>query len=272
MGNPVIAIPNISDAATITAGSAAGSMPVTNLQTQQPSQPWRATDLNNSYIVVDLGSAQAINLIALLYTNASQAATIRYRAATSIPNLTASPSYDSGAVSHMPNPNVTWFQRTHAFKWFGSSTKTFRYWRIDISDTGNGNGYYQAGRLYMDLAWQPLRGAKYGGTIEIKEPVSRLVAGGGQRYPAVRTKTQAQKFTFEYLSQTEMLTTSHKINYLRGLSLDVLLILNPDDSTNFMQQTIYGLLEPGGVITYSAATPSNGLPLYSQTIQIEELP
>lgn len=247
-------------------------MPVTNLQTQQPSQPWRATDLSNAYVVIDLGSAQTINLIWLGYTNASQAATIRYRAATSIANLTASPSYDSGSVSHMPNPSVTFFQRTHAYKWFGSSPKTFRYWRIDISDPGNAAGYYQAGRLYMANAWQATRGAKYGGQFEVKEPQSRLVAGGGQRYPAVRTKTQAQRVMFEYLTEAEMLNSVYQINMLRGISLDVLLILDPDDTTNFMQQAVYGLLEAGQPMVYSAASVSNGIPLYTQTIEIEELP
>jgi hypothetical protein len=124
----------------------------------------------------------------------------------------------------------------------------------------------------MANAWQSSRGAKFGGQLEVREPVSRLVAGGGQRYPSVRTKTQAQKVTFDYLSQAEMLSSVYTINYLRGLSLDCLLLLNPDDSTNFMAQSVYGLLDAAPPMIYSAASASNGLPLYSQTLSIEELP
>lgn len=96
MSNIIIAKPY---SATITAASAASTMPASNLNLAQPTDVWRSTSLTSQYIVADLGSAKAVDTIALMFTNLTSAATMRIRGATSQANLTASPGYDSSTIN-----------------------------------------------------------------------------------------------------------------------------------------------------------------------------
>ena len=70
MPNFFIARPTTSDAATVTSSNEETDYPATNLQTVQPRDYFRTTSNSDFYITVDLGAAVAVNVIALLYTNA----------------------------------------------------------------------------------------------------------------------------------------------------------------------------------------------------------
>lgn len=243
----VIATPKLSDAGTITAGSEAAAMPASNLLRQQPGDRWRAEDLSSAWLQLDLGSATAINLIWLGYTNASSAATWRIRAASTEAGLTGgSPGYDSGALDHWPTTGLDdWLSTypgfTHAYKWLGTSAQTFRYWRIDISDSANADGYYQAGRLYLANAWQPTRNIAYGWNVGWADPSDTVRAASGAGFSNRLRRYRELRFSLPFLSEDEMYSNAAAIDRLRGASGDMLVIPKPETPARFMDQAIYGL-------------------------------
>ena len=261
----IIATPKLSDAAVLTAGSAAANMPVTNLQLVQPTDVWRAIDLANSYVVADLGAAAAITLAALLDTNASSAATWRIRAATSEANLTAAPGYDSGSLTHWLASGLGDWETTHAVKTFAA--QNFRWWRIDVSDAANPDGYYQAGRLYLAVKWEPT------GNIKVREgmslrwldpsPIAQTISG--HRYPDIKRRRRVLEFGLGYLSEAEMWGNAAPIDRLRGTSKDLLISRDPAHASYAQEWTVYGLLHELTPIVFQEISQ------YARRFEIEEL-
>jgi hypothetical protein len=241
MGNLVIATPVLSDAASLSAGSQAAAMPVTNLQTIQPGEVWRALDLTQSFVVADLGSAQSINLVSLIATNASAAATWRVRGANSVANLTAAPGYDSGSISHWPNAGLGAWSYTNAYLWLGAAPQNFRYWRIDVADAANPAGFYQAGRLYLASAWQPSRNFAYGWQILFQGDGPKSRSEGGQGYALIGARYRTLDLTLKFASEAEMFQNGFELERLRGTSQDLLILKDPDNAAGLiMQQSLYG--------------------------------
>tara|TARA_R110002096_G_scaffold172484_2_gene346170 strand:- start:4017 stop:4823 length:807 start_codon:yes stop_codon:yes gene_type:complete len=244
MGNTVISNPAIVDAATITAGSALANMPVTNLLRTQPKDRWRSDDLNNLYLVVDLGSAQAINLIALLFHNATQSATWRIRAATSEANLTAAPGYDSTAVNMW---DATWpsdEDPVHSITWLGSSPETYQWWRIDVSDLSNPDNYFQVGRLYIDNAWQlpANKNIEYGWELRFIDPATKSRSKAGQLYAESAQRWRQIIMSINFQSEDEMYDNVYELIRRRGISKDIFVIRDPDATKHLIRQSIYGQL------------------------------
>lgn len=245
MANLILAMPTISDPATMAAvGSEAAGMEAVNLFKKQPSDLWRATDLGNIWFEVDLGSAQAIRLIALLFTNATSAATIRVRGATSQANLTAAPGYDSTAVSHWPTTGLDNWEKTHAILWL-SSAQTYQWWRIDVVDAANPDGYYQAGRLYLANPYQPSVNIQYGWGVGFIDGSPTSEATDGQLYIDERKKYRVLNFTLDFESESDMYgdNTAFDIDLRRGSSRDVLCIVDPEKTARLMDWSIYGRMQ-----------------------------
>lgn len=95
MSNAVIATPEWSDAATITANSEEAAFPVTNLQLRNPTDIFKSISTDFT-ITLDRGSAMPFNLVSLLFHNGSEFSGFRVRAAATEGLLTSAPAYDSG--------------------------------------------------------------------------------------------------------------------------------------------------------------------------------
>ena len=264
MANLVLATPILSDAATLAAGPSAAALPVTNLQTMQPGQVWRATDLASVYVTADLGAAAAITLIALLSTNASSTGTWRARAAASAAAVTSSPAYDSGSVALWATAGLSNWPRTDAIL-MPAAAQTYRYWRIDVSDGSNPAGYFDAGRLYLSAAWQPTINISFGWSLRWVDdsPIQRSV--GGQAYPLRREPRRVLDCRLDFLSEAEMYANAFEIDRRRGRARDVLAIRDPADTAHRQQQTVYGLQQD----TPPIVNPN--FDIFSKRILVEEL-
>lgn len=240
MSSLVIANSAIIDAATVTASGAAASLPVTNLQNEQPEKIYRSDD-TAPYIEIDLGSAQAINLISVLYHTLTSAGTWHIRAATTQGNLTASPGYDSGVVDIWDAGWPTDQSPLHGLKWLTSS-QTYRWWRIDFSDAGNADGYIDIGRLYIDNAWQLPDGQNisYGWQVEFIDPSTHARSKGARLYTEAQTAWRALKCSMDFLDEDEMYDNLYELQRRRGRSKDALVIRDPAATTHLIRQMIYG--------------------------------
>lgn len=240
MANLILALPTVSDRAAITAGSAAATMEAANLQSVQPGERWRATDLENVWLQIDLGAAAAVRMVWLGYTNASAAAQWRVRAAASAGDLSVAPGYDSGWRAHRVGDTADW-ARTHGFLWL-PATETWRYWRIDIDDPENADGHYEAGRLYLADPWQPTRNRRYGGGDGYVDDSTAERARGGQTYVTEGGCWREGSFTLGFMDREEMQANAARIDRLVGTRRDLLIVYDPDETARLMDECFYARL------------------------------
>lgn len=266
MGNLVLATPRLSDAAILTAGNETAGLPDDNLQTDQPGEVWRTSDLTDLYLEIDFGAAQDVTLIALLFHNLTSSATWRVRGATTQANLTASPGYDSTPMAAW---NANWPSDTdpvHALLHL-SAAESYQFWRIDITDGGNPDGYIEAGRVILDDAWQLPAGKNidYGWDMGIEDPSPVARGKGGQRYPEAHAATRVLRCRMSYLSEDEMYDDYYEIQRRRGGVQPVLAIRDPEAGKHLLRQSVYGLLRLPAPI----ANPKSGL--FSSRLIVEEM-
>lgn len=240
MANPLIAHPRLSDAATLHASSEYPSFPASNLQRKQPGDVWRPQTLT-PYVEVDLGQAATITLAALIGLNVSAAATLRIRAAAVQGDLTASPAYDSGAFTFRPSGSDDDWESFVGFAWTGGVN--CRWWRFDVADSSNADGYLDFGRLYLSSAQPFAIGMSKGAAIGAADATKKSRSAGGQRYTgAPRRPERYLDFTIGFGSEDEMLGPQFKIDMMRGISKDVLVILDYARSAYVAQRIVYGEL------------------------------
>lgn len=133
-----IAYKNLIDAGSAPTASTTDLLyPVENLQNQRLSKRWRSTAPTAQTIVVNLGSAQAVDTVAILGHNLSGSAAVTIEAHTSdlwtAPALSAiTLTYSEGAI----------------LRYFGSAA-TFQYWRFILDDPSNADGYVEVGRPWL---------------------------------------------------------------------------------------------------------------------------
>lgn len=241
-----IANPAVGDSGALTASDELSNMAASNLQLSQPFFVWRTSGLSSLYLSLDLLSAQSVGLAWLGFTNASQNGQWRVRGDSVQANLTVSPAYDSGLVdiweySDMTDRGFTKFHATHVL----SSVQSLRYWRFDISDAGNTDGYFQAGRLIVCNPWTPSRGIQFGfrppalvGRSIIREAVSadyfvnRRAAGKMAEFTI--------RFTDAAAEVTEVYSSLVALDRLRGDRSDALYWLDTEDTDHIAENQIYG--------------------------------
>lgn len=259
-----IATPILSDAGTLTTGNELGTLPVTNLQTLQPTEVWRTNGLSSMFIELDLGSVNAINTVALLYTNASSGATAQVRTADTQGGLTSAPDHDSGSITFWSSPNLDDWER-RSFLYDVPSGVSNRWVRIDITDGSNPDGHFQAGRLYVDNAWTPSRNRSLRSSLRWEDASLKGKSVGSRTFFTPRDKWRVLSFSLRFLGKDEMFADALELDRLRGTSKDILVIPDIDDTTNRHAETVNGVMEELTPITDEFKK------LYTKRYEVEEL-
>jgi len=251
MGNIAIATPEISDLATLGTSSEVSTMAIGNLQTMQPAEIWRST-VTSATINIDLASSKSFNLVSLLYTNLSSAATWRVRSADSSAVLVSTTvPYDSSTIKAWPSSTIqSDWDYTHSVLWL-SSSQVFRFLRIDINDpsprppTGSSAAvsatYVQAGRLIVASARQPTTNIQYGWGMGWNDLANIQRAANGAAYPDAKGMVRSLSFSLEFATASEMFDWLFQIDRRRGAHRDLFIIRDPEDTAQIMNQSIYGL-------------------------------
>lgn len=268
--------PTIGDAGTFVESStaASASMAVENLQNQQPTRRWRSTDLNSAYFIMDFGGDYTVDSVLMLYTNATNQADIRVRMDGVLADVSGeSADLDTGQVSHWPEYDnngtptlvpITGWDRTHAIVHFTATTK--RYLRVDVYDSTNADGYYEAGRLYVSTIYQPTLNVEYGSSMPWPvERQARLESAGGALHPIARPRINSLSCSWQFKYEDELMEEMYELARLRGTSNDLVYCADPTSKWQH-HQLVYG--------TMSAPTtpsiPEYGF--YTLNFSMEELP
>lgn len=284
MSPPIIATPVLSDSAVLTGGVTAGSMPLGYLQSEQPSDRTRFTDISyavlhgigtsSAYVVVDFGEPVNLNLHFFGFSNTSPDAEIRKRGSTN-PDPTISPGYDSTLTFTYGYAALTQagFTRVPHVEFSQSGFGAYQYWRFDFIDPDNPSGYIDIGRMVLaslssidgilpPTLYQFPRGVSASNSsVGFNKQSVQVETVGRQVYPVVRTPLDQNKLSIVAVSESDILGTLAAIERARSNSRSVVWCSDPVDSTVIAQKTIYGLmsLDDHARMGYKAGAPgANG--------------
>lgn len=231
MSNILIATP-LSDTATISGTAALGDNVISNLQKRELSSVYRTSLV--CHIDIDMGAATAIDFIALIGHNGQGTVTIKAGTTSAVAN------YSSGALDLITGTDYGYDRNCFAAK---IGNQTYRYWRLEIDDTGNADGFFQAGRVYLSKAFQPNINASYGfkeGYLD-RSRNQRTIGGGVSSVN--RTPLKTCEWSLDFVSESEMYGTLRDIDLTRGTSKDVLIIPDISDTTYFQKRYVYGTMD-----------------------------
>ena len=260
MADLFVAYDNFLDNATLAGGSWEGTLPLTNLQKQQPSTVARTTNdsAGSTVLTINLGARKPINVVSLIHHNLSNAATWRIQIGNDSGYSTN--LVDTGAVDVVDATEAFGELQWGEFIWGGKPASavlaTFRpiafyysatpvlaqYVRIEVGDNANSDGYIQAGRCYVAAAFTPANNVAYGLETSFVDNSRSVISRGGQVYVDTVPKRRRFGFRFHYMDEDEAYSQANEIQRLKGLSGDVLMAIDVDDTTHRMRQSCYGRL------------------------------
>lgn len=232
MSNILMARP-LSDSATLIGTTALGNDNViSNLQKRELSSIYRTSLV--SEINIDMGAATEIDFIALVGHNGQGTVTIKAGTTAAVSD------YTSGALDLITGTDYGLDKNMFAAK---ITAQTYRYWKLEIDDTGNADGYFQAGRMYLSKSFQPIINADYGleeGLIDSSR-VQRTMSGGVSA--VYRQPLKTIKWSLSFGTQSEMYSTLHDFDTMRGITKDIIVIPDISDTTYFQKRSVYGTFD-----------------------------
>ncbi|MFQ5535626.1 MAG: hypothetical protein ACE5EM_12485 [Sphingomonadales bacterium] len=235
MANGILVQPLTWSAITASQAMAAG-FPETNLGDEQPRMFAESATAVLS-VDIDLGTAQAVDLIALLYTNADATATWEVRAADTQAELGAGTVFASG--SFCAGGGVSKADRPHGFDFGAALTK--RWWRITLT---NSAAPARAGRLILGQALQPAWNFELSSRFARVGGADGLGTDGGALVPVKRKTRRRVSIRWGDLTDAEYYDQLAAIEQAAADGEPILFIRDPDAAAaNRHQGIVYGLLK-----------------------------
>lgn len=178
---------NLIDSATLTSDNENPSYPLTALQHIHLANPFRFNSLAASYIDIDLGSAQDVSSIGII-SNLTADATIVLKGNSS--ESWAAPPVEETVTAADRN-------LMHYF-----TEATYRYWRLEITDAANGDGYVEINRLYLGGYLQM---PAFAGGLQVthEDLSSRRFSPAGQPFSVERGSRRSIAFNMPYVLASE---------------------------------------------------------------------
>lgn len=222
---------------TLAGGSWTTTLPLSNVQDRKLSKVARSTDATaaSTQFTVDLGSSRPIRVLALILPNLTAAGTVRVRA-SSTAGVYTSPLYDSGTVTVRP---AGWSNED-----LGSIRPTFiavtptvvsaQHWLVEITDTGNSDGFVDVSRLVIAEGWQPSVNMSNGARLGLETATERLATDGPATVYNERSTRRTLEFVIQYIGDQESLQSAFDMQRIAGISHQLFFVFDPDDSLDFM--------------------------------------
>lgn len=239
MANCLFAYPDRTLAATLSGGSWSAGLPLGNLKDRLTTKVARTTNAlgASTKFDLDLGAQGNLRLLALLGSNLSPAATVRWQLYTDSGYTQL--VHDTGAL---PVPWAALGEETLAdwrpdFHLVLPSTLTARYLRIEIFDTGNAAGYIELGRALAMPAWQPAVNLAYGNPIRYDHSATTIErALGGPRFAARRRGLRLQTVQLDHLGADEAHQAILEMQRTLGRDGELYFVHDPDQSDIWRRQ------------------------------------
>lgn len=246
MAHFLLAEPTISDAVmdAYYASHETAYGPASNLFLRQPKEVWETADVTGTIeLRFDLGpTSPDYDFVALMFSNASSAATITWDGSTSS-TFTAS-DWTSGSLTFQTAGQSNRV-RTHNF-YQVPTTRTERYVRFRISDASNSEGVFRAGRLYVAKSYQPTANVQVGLGFGFEDTSDETLTSAGERITRPNEPLPYLTFALQAWGDTaedEFYDNLHEVMRLRGASKDVVAVIDPANPTRAGAMLYYGSLQ-----------------------------
>lgn len=282
MGRLMLSYINRADAATLSGGSWTTDLPLANLKQQRLSKLARSSSAatSSTKFDIDLGATPVtVRLVGLMRHNLTQDATYRITGGAS-PGAT---TVDTGWSAAWPAIYGLFDREFEHPEWFSGRLSTaeaaaypikllvdlgqhhvYRYWRLEISDTGNAAGAVLLGRLWMGPIWQPTINYDWGAAFLWQSRDRATEARSGARFVEALSGRRAYRFTLHELSDQEAFGRIAEQMRQIGTEGEMLVIPDPDDAGNAHRRNILGRVASWGDGIVDAAY---GKQMISMTIE-----
>lgn len=262
MANITLGWPNRIDAATVSGGSWQATLPLSNIKDRRLSRLARSSNAlaASTIINLDLGSARTVGAVALVAHNLSVSATVRIMGDDAADFAT--PVYSSGwfsawASGVIPQELLEWEDDNF---WLGTISQqaaagyqspiihivaarpVLRYWRIEISDTSNSDGYVQIGRVFIGDTWTSTYNYSYGTGLGHEDSTEIESSLGGEEYFDDRKRFRVFRFALDWLTESESYVRVIDLQRLAGVSGELLVVPDSDDATHSFRRSFLGRL------------------------------
>jgi hypothetical protein len=265
-----MAWPNLIDQTTVGGGAWLASLPANNIKNNRLSKVARSSNalITSTILNLDLGASPvSVGCIALVVHNLSTSAKVRIRGDDAADFAT--PIYDSGWIDVwpagvIPQELLEWEDDNF---WLGTisqnaiagyrapythylpAAQTLRYWRIEMDDTGNTDGWLQVGRVFIGKVWAPAYNMKYGVTFGYTDATVSETSLTGEEFFDVRSRTREHKFELGFLSKEEAFSHVLAMQQQLGTSGEMLISQDRDDAANVPRTCFLGRMKSISPIT-----------------------
>lgn len=250
MANILLAWQNRIDTATLSGGSWNASLPLNNVKSIVYQKVARTSNLAlaNTQFAIDFGKARPVGVLALLAHSISESG--RFRVNGNDTASFTSPAYNSGWIDCFPSgtlpPDVLNWEDDNF--WFGrlsqddlanlqspivhvlSSEQNLRYWRVEIDDGFNADGYIDIGRVVFARAWRPGLNYSYGADTSYFDNSPSVTTLSGTEYFDERPRGRAFQFTLDALTDTETYNYALEMQRIAGVVNEVLIIPDSEET------------------------------------------
>ena len=262
MANLLLAYQNNTDGGTLSSGTWLASLPLANLQSRLVQRVARSSGatLAATKFDLDLGAAKQTGVVSLVVHNFSVLAKVRITGADNAGFV--SPIYqtawlDVWPAGMIPQSLLEWEDDNF---WFGTlsanaragyqspfihvlpTSQTLQWWRVEIDDSTNSDGYVQVGRLFISPSWRPSINYALGAELDYRDSSPIETSLSGAEYFDVRGKAREFGFTLEGLTESEAYDNVLQMQRLIGVSGEILQVPDTDDTTRIPARAYVGRL------------------------------
>jgi hypothetical protein len=273
--NALIVFPNRAATGTLSGGSFVPTLPLANLKSRLLSKVARTTDLAlaSTRWDIDQQGDFPVKVYALSWAAEASKPTLasRIRLRGSNDPTFATSLYDTGQLEIWPvmfGDDATEYEDEGPW-WTGRPTTADRaglplnfihvlpqtvnaqYWRPEIDDVDNAAGYLEFGYQFLAPGWLLGRNIAYGSQLRWEDPSIVTTSRGGADWIDVRPKYRVFRCSIPLLGLDEAYQRGLEMMRRQGISEPVLLIPDPEDTTNMIYRAFVGRLRVLGTLTHS---------------------
>jgi hypothetical protein len=245
------------DTDDITTASAVATLPAWYMQTGLRTQVWRSTGLAGQWVKWDYGAEETCYYVALVNHNLTSAGeitvTVSENADYSFPVYEETfdawePVFgfgeggfgDHGFGGYLPNSTLAELAPGAIRVLYFGQAVSGRYWKIELSDDANGDGYFEIGRIFNGLYWEPPRNFKLGWQFIPGDSSTVDYSAGGSPWTDVGSKQYSVSMDLKIQSSDVWWTL---VDMLRrwGIRKDIIISLFPEGTpSELFFTTLYG--------------------------------
>lgn len=272
---PLFGFPVRSDDGTLSGGSWASGMGLSNLQDARLATLARSTDATkaNTQFDCDLGANKKIRAVSLHNHNLTLAAQVRIRGST-VSDF-SSTVYNSGWFNAYPTAypasTTLWgddvsssqiSQDTLDSGYPSAVIDVFaeadaRYWRIEFDDTANGDGYVELGRLIICQAYEASIGFSTGVQLGWETSSTSVEMESGAFHHKDRASRRYVNFEFSDIAQAEALVNLFEASRRMGTHSQFLFVWDKDDTIHMHRRAFLATLRELSAIEFPYVSSHN---------------